>query len=67
MFYIYLGASMLLICEIKNKDVEYREIDNHDDRSLGILINILFLIVMRYKLKFGVQIFNLNFLKIILF
>jgi len=33
------------ICEIKNKDVEYREIDNHDDRSLGILINILFLIV----------------------
>jgi len=32
------------ICEIKNEDVEYREIDNHDDRSLGILLNILFFI-----------------------
>ena len=32
------------ICEIKNMDVEYREIDGHDDRNLGIQFDILFFI-----------------------
>jgi len=32
------------ICEIKNKDAEYREIDSHDDRNLGIQFDILFFI-----------------------